>query len=204
VFTSNILVKENRKVNSTELRNILYNTNGNTPFTTLIHWGYVTNDQAGNLPVISDFNPELEDGLMVSPKCIANYNFGEDIILNTDYSTCANNLKDHWVMYVYEFQHPNEVTPLNYSNISGSTPWKEISEFANCSGIINPVSGQMRVNVKVYYTCLDEQNNVVISGQTLLPTKNDLEHEIADTIPLPAINPAINLLFFGKANLIPE
>jgi hypothetical protein len=29
---------------------------------------------------------------MISPKRIAKYNFGEDIILDTDYADCANNL----------------------------------------------------------------------------------------------------------------
>ena len=43
VYTSNILDKDKIKVNSLELKNILYNTTGSTPFTTLVHWGYITN-----------------------------------------------------------------------------------------------------------------------------------------------------------------
>lgn len=118
VYTSNILTKDNTKINSTQLKNILFNKNGNTPFTTLIHWGYVTNDQAGDLPVISEFNPESNDGFMISPKRIAKYNFGEDIILDTDYASYSNNLLSTWVMYVYEFQHNNIITPGDISEIS--------------------------------------------------------------------------------------
>ena len=79
----------------------------------------------------------------------------------------------------------------------GTAPWNNILSSATLSGNINPVSGEMRVNVKVYYK---QTNSTNVTSAVLLPTPNDLANNILKAIPVPTNNPSINLLFFGKAN----
>ena len=90
------------------MKQILYNIDGKTPFITIVHWGYVSDITAGELPVLSEFNPESNEGFLISPKQVANYNFGFDKIIDTDFTKYANDLENKWVMYVYEIQHRNE------------------------------------------------------------------------------------------------
>lgn len=54
------------KIQSNQLKNILYNVDGLTPQTTWIMFGYKTSEDSTENPFISDYNPDSNNGISIS------------------------------------------------------------------------------------------------------------------------------------------
>lgn len=197
------------KTQSDQIKDIIYNTNGNTPNVTLVFWGYQSKSDPNNNPIISDFNCNTGNGMYISPEIVRNGDSSNMILtdsrdaVETDFSKYEYDLLKNWVMYTVEFQTgsiPNEV----YQNVSGMSPWQP-TETTNEYGPDGPNDSsseesrkQIRVNIRATYVT---KNNGEIVTQLLLPTHDQIDHKISinhnNQFNQPGREVSTNISFFG-------
>lgn len=176
------------KIQSNDIKNIIYNKTGKNPNTTIIVWGYQTERDSHNNPFLSDYNCDTKQGLYISHEVIKR-NF-EDFTNNspdaketflTDFSKIEDDVLNNWVMYVYEFQHAGGEPPKHL-------PWTN-SAWSN-----SPVTDKMRINVRAVFRKKGENQ---IQSVLLLPTESNLAHGTLNEFEIPLIEETTNLNFFG-------
>lgn len=198
------------KTQSDQIKDIIYNTNGNTPNVTLVFWGYQSKSDPNNNPIISDFNCNTGNGMYISPEIVRNGDSSNMILtdsrdaVETDFSKYEYDLLKNWVMYTVEFQTgsiPNEA----YQNVSGMSPWQP-TETTNEYGSDGPNDSsseesrkQIRVNIRATYVTKDDGKTV--TTKLLLPTQDQLAHDIKtnhnNQFNQPEREVSTNISFFG-------
>lgn len=177
------------KIQSNDLKNIIYNKTGKNPNTTIIVWAYQTDRDSHNNPFLSDYNCDTKKGLYISHEVLKK-NF-EDFTNNTedtqetfltDFSKIEDIAINNWIMYVYEFQHAGGTIPTDRA------PW------TTSKWQIPPEEGKMRINISAYYR---KKGSSITENILLLPTLSNLTYGRLNEFDIPIIEDTTNLNFFG-------
>ena len=177
------------KIQSNDLKNIIYNKTGKNPNTTIIVWAYQTDRDSHNNPFLSDYNCDTKKGLYISHEVLKK-NF-EDFTNNTedtqetfltDFSKIEDIAINNWIMYVYEFQHSGGTIPTDRA------PW------TTPKWQIPPEEGKMRINISAYYR---KKGSSTTENILLLPTLSNLTYGRLNEFDIPIIEDTTNLNFFG-------
>ena len=125
MWLDNNINDSSTKYQSNTIKNILYNSDGRVPHSTIIFWGYKTESDNTNNPFITDYNVNTQTGLYISHESIEkvfnNYNtnaLDAYQVFPTDYVKYESQLLNNWVMYVYEIQHSGGFNPHINSELS--------------------------------------------------------------------------------------
>lgn len=178
------------KGQSNQIKNIIYNTKGSTPHTSLVFWGYQNITDTGNNPIIGDYNVDTGNGLYIAPDVVKSSDKNNVSTENrescgTDYYRYSSNMLKNWVMYVVEFQNSGGILT---DTMKSMEPWKN-EEWQE-----DLLNNQIRVNIRAVFTSkIDNSINSVL----LLPTEDDIQSNTLNNLSKPTIDPQSNVSLFG-------
>lgn len=174
-FDNNSLIYANtEKVNSNNIKRILYNINNEFPSATFVFWGKLMSSDNGKNPFLSDYNYTTDKGLILSPEQISfsypgNVSGSYEIskILQTNFAQQESNIKDNWCMFVYRFTHDTLTAEesLKYStkiNITLDYWHKEINGFQKSA--LYPIQTGLEETIYIPKEFSEPWSNVFLFG----------------------------------------
>lgn len=196
------------KSQSNQIKDIIYNSTGNTPNTTLVFWGYQTISDTGNNPIFSDYNINSGSGLYIAPDLVTNgdvNNISTDAkteSTGTDYEQYKSKLLNNWVMYAIEFQNAGGELPSVDPILSSMLPWN------NSAWNTIPLDNKIRINIRACYsygstdtTNINEVLLLPTADQLATTTSSDIHSKIEFTKPSKELETNVNLFGVKRYNI---